>query len=138
MAEKYTILVPVDDNEERARQQATFVKGLPSAAEEIHVTVVHALHGEEREDPRNTADRVASVQEAVGILEDAGIECDTTDVGLPPADGIIDWADDQDVDLIVLGGRKRSPAGKVLFGSVTQEVLLNTDRPVTVTGGGSD
>jgi len=24
----------------------------------------------------------------------------------------------------------------VLFGSVTQEVLLNTDRPTTVTGGG--
>lgn len=136
MPEKYRILMPVDDSEERAKRQAKFVMGLPSAAEEIHVTVVHALHGEERGDPRVTADRVGTVRTAVEELEAEGVECDTTDVGLPPADGIVDWAEEEDVDLIVLGGRKRSPAGKVLFGSVTQEVLLNTDRPVAVTGGG--
>jgi len=49
------------------------------------------------------------------------------------ADDIIEDAEARDIDQIVLGGRKRSPAGKILFGSVTQEVLLNTDRPVTVT-----
>jgi nucleotide-binding universal stress UspA family protein len=47
-----------------------------------------------------------------------------------PADEIIDYADRNNASYIVVGGRKRSPVGKALFGSVTQSVLLNTSRPV--------
>ena len=43
---------------------------------------------------------------------------------------VLDYADDQDARYLVIGGRKRSPAGKALFGSVTQSILMNTDRPV--------
>ena len=136
MPEKYTILMAVGDSEAAAEREAEFVLGLPGSNDSIHVTVVHALHGEERGDPRVTADRVSTVRKAMKMFEEGGVEHDEVDVGLPPAEGIVDWADDEDVDLVVLGGRKRSPAGKVLFGSVTQEVLLNTDRPVVVTGGG--
>ena len=65
-----------------------------------------------------------------------GFETSVRETGNPPAEGIVTLAEDVDADQIVTGGRKRSPAGKAIFGSVTQSVLLDTDRPVTVTGGG--
>ncbi|AXR78925.1 universal stress protein [Natrarchaeobaculum sulfurireducens] len=48
-----------------------------------------------------------------------------------PAEEIVAAAAAFDSDLVVLGVRKRSPVGKVLFGSVTQAVIFDTDRPVT-------
>ena len=52
-----------------------------------------------------------------------------------PATEILDTADEVDADLIALAGRrKRSPAGKALFGSTTQAVILETDRSVLVAG----
>ena len=52
-----------------------------------------------------------------------------------PATAVLEVAAETDADHIVLGGRKRSPARSLLFGSVTQAVLLDADRPVSVTGG---
>ncbi|QSW97699.1 universal stress protein [Haloterrigena alkaliphila] len=49
-----------------------------------------------------------------------------------PADEIIDMAERLEPRYLVLGGRKRSPVGKALFGSITQSVLLEVEAP-TVT-----
>lgn len=48
-----------------------------------------------------------------------------------PSDEITAVADDLDARFVVIGGRKRSPVGKAIFGSVTQRVLLDSTRPVT-------
>lgn len=51
-----------------------------------------------------------------------------------PARQILAVASDLDPTYLVIGGRKRTPVGKALFGSVTQSVLLEATRPVvTVT-----
>ena len=47
-----------------------------------------------------------------------------------PVKEILDEAERSDVRYIVIGGRKRTPVGKTVFGSITQSILLNADRPV--------
>ncbi|MFC6989712.1 universal stress protein [Haloplanus sp. GCM10025708] len=47
-----------------------------------------------------------------------------------PTEEIVDAGQQLDARYIVVGGRKRSPTGKALFGSTTQSILLEADRPV--------
>ena len=47
-----------------------------------------------------------------------------------PVTEILEEANHIDAKYIVISGRKRSPAGKALFGSTTQSLLLSADRPI--------
>lgn len=133
----YRILVPIDNDVERGQTQAGYVTGLPLDGDEVEVVLTHVLEGVDADVPETmqTPDRVDAVRRARETLEDEGIDVTVRGAGGPPTDGIIELADEIDADKIVMGGRNRSPAGKVLFGSVTQSILLNADLPVVVTGG---
>jgi len=49
-----------------------------------------------------------------------------------PVEAVVDYAEELDVDLIVLGTKSRPAEYRVLLGSVTDRVLRLTTRPVTV------
>ena len=49
-----------------------------------------------------------------------------------PSDGILDYADEHGVDLVVMGTRGRSAIDRVLLGSVAENVIRNAERPVMV------
>lgn len=51
---------------------------------------------------------------------------------------IVGLAEDVDADMVFVGGRKRSPAGKAVFGSTAQDVMLNAPCPVTFVRSGSE
>lgn len=53
-------------------------------------------------------------------------------VGTIP-DDLIQVAEEENCDHIFVSGKKRSPAGKAVFGDVAQSVILQFDGPVTVT-----
>ena len=53
-------------------------------------------------------------------------------------EGILDAAGAFDADLLSLAGRRKSPTGKALFGSVAQRVALRSDRPVLFCSAASD
>lgn len=74
-------------------------------------------------------------------LRDSGVAVEVHERvrGNAPSTDVIDVADEADAQLIVIGLRRRSPVGKLVLGSVAQEILLGSDRPVlTVKAGESD
>lgn len=136
----YKVLMPVDTSEQRALTQAEHVANIPVASESVEVVLLFVFQGDSGELPDDlsglrTANRVGSVRRAKELLEEQDIDVTVREDSGDTAQDIIRVAGSEEVDVIVLGGRKRSPAGKVLFGSISQTVLLNADRPVTVTGG---
>ncbi len=127
----YHVLLGVDDDGEMAERVAGTVANLPGGADEVTVSVFHAF----TDNPAGaSAAQVAGVRRARERLEEAGIETTILEGSGDPAEALLEAADDHDADLIVIGGRRRSPAGKALFGSVAQAVILNAERPVLVGG----
>ncbi len=137
----YRVLLPVDDNAQRAEQAARDVTDLPRDPEDIEVVAFNVdqpysvgdgggrVSSEEFFDE---ADYPESMDAAIEVLEEAGISVDRQRTHGDATEEILAAADEFDADMISMSGRKRSPSGKVLFGSVTQSVLLDANRPVMV------
>lgn len=53
-------------------------------------------------------------------------------LGADVAAEILEYGQEVDARYFVVGGRKRSPVGKALVGSVSQSVILKADRPTVV------
>jgi nucleotide-binding universal stress UspA family protein len=45
---------------------------------------------------------------------------------------VLGFANEAGAEILVIGARRRSPAGKFLLGSVTQTIILDADMPVVV------
>lgn len=67
-------------------------------------------------------------------LEESGVpfELRTVPRRDDPADDILEAIDSEKVDLVVLGIRKRTPIGKILLGSTSQRVAIESPAPVVL------
>jgi len=63
---------------------------------------------------------------------DAGVDCVDAMRHGRPSDAIVDYADEEDADLLVLGTKRRPDEYRALLGSVTNRVLRLTSRPALV------
>lgn len=63
---------------------------------------------------------------------EAKIPCEThlSVRGLDPGEDLIQFAKENEIDLIVIGIRRRSKVGKLVFGSTAQYVVLKASCPV--------
>jgi nucleotide-binding universal stress UspA family protein len=122
------VLLGIDENEDRAIALAEAVLDLFETGD----IRAHLLHDFVDNPEGASVAQVGAVRRAAEILEDHGIEVQLHEGSGHPADSIIDTAEELDVDAICVAGRKRSATGKLLFGSVSQEVILGTERPVLV------
>jgi len=82
-------------------------------------------------DPDAVADRHSTVRDLRSRLDDAGIGYSVLGAVGDHGTEVVSLAEDANADLVIVGGSKRSPTGKAVFGSVAQEVMLNAPCPVT-------
>lgn len=72
------------------------------------------------------------LKDAEMMCKACGIECciESSRSKLSPAESIVEYARANQIDEIVIGLRKRSQLGKMLFGSTSRQVILDADCPV--------
>ncbi|UPV72746.1 universal stress protein [Halorussus limi] len=86
-------------------------------------------------DPDEVAARHATVRQLTDAFDEAGVEYNVRGRVGAHGETIVDLANEVNADRVVVGGRKRSPTGKAVFGSTAQEVMLNAPCPVTFVRG---
>jgi len=94
--------------------------------------VVHSMRGGERDELETVRAYNDAFEQAEKRLDDEGIDYAVKRFarGASPSDDVLQCAEDEDVDLIVIGIRRRSPVGKLLLGSNAQDVILKANCPV--------
>ncbi|MBX0324649.1 universal stress protein [Halomicroarcula sp. F13] len=132
----YQVLLPVDASEARATAQVAATTALPYADEEVAAVVLHVFDDEETAE-KTTVEQTPAGKTMVEALREASVGVETQTTYGDPEERIVAVADEHDVDMIILGGRKRSPLGALVFGSVSQAVILDSERPVAITGSGA-
>ncbi|WP_293027821.1 universal stress protein [Natronococcus sp.] len=88
--------------------------------------------------PDEVASRHSTIRDLRRKLEEADVRYDVRgDIG-DHGSTIVELATGVAADRVVVGGRRRSPTGKAVFGSTAQEVLLSSPCPVTFVRGAEE
>jgi len=90
------------------------------------LVVVSSSRGDSTVDP--TYPQTSALPRIIAKIRSDGVECEVRNVERvrDAAQAILDVAEEVGADLIVLGLKRRSPVGKLLLGSTTQRVLLDS------------
>ncbi|WP_254531583.1 universal stress protein [Natrinema gelatinilyticum] len=82
-------------------------------------------------DPDAVAARHSTIHELRDVFVQHDVEYEIRGAVGDHGSSIVDLATSTGADRVIVGGRRRSPTGKAVFGSTAQEVLLSAPCPVT-------
>lgn len=93
--------------------------------------VVHSLHGGVKDEEQLPA-YTKALREVQDRLSSQGVDHEIRELvrGNSPSEDLLEFAKAEEIDLIVIGVRRRSPVGKLVLGSNAQDILLRADCPV--------
>ncbi|WP_436924467.1 universal stress protein [Halosimplex amylolyticum] len=82
-------------------------------------------------DPDSIARRHRNVKRFRDLFDGSGLDLEVRSAVGPHGEAIVELAEEVGADMVFVGGRKRRPTGKAVFGSTAQTVLLEAPCPVT-------
>ncbi|WP_458187281.1 universal stress protein [Haladaptatus sp. NG-WS-4] len=130
------ILLPTDGSEtseKAARQALDIAKNYDATLHVISVVDRTVVPPDVRADiVYDELEREAdeAVRDIASKAEDDGTAVETTVLRGTPHRAILDYVDDNDVDLVVMGTHGRRGLDRYLLGSVTEKVVRLSDAPV--------
>lgn len=111
---------------------ATVVLGHVFAEDDYAETVDRLeFDGDSAVSPDVVAGRNVTVRTLRERFETSGIDVEHRGAVGDRATQVVGLAEEENADLVVVGGRRRSPTGKAVFGSTAQTILLDAPCPVT-------
>jgi nucleotide-binding universal stress UspA family protein len=115
------------------RGRAALELGLEEARmRDTDLVVIHSLHGAGVDDDEDVVASDRELETIDEMLSKEGINYSIHNFvrGNSPAEDIVQAANDYDGQLVVIGLRQRTSAGKFLLGSNAHDILMNTPCPV--------
>jgi nucleotide-binding universal stress UspA family protein len=136
-----SILVPTDGSMQAMNAVERGVQLAAKLGATLHVIyVIDEFEGKivpiTKEQDEKRAEYEAYGEEVTGevaeMAEQAGVDCVTAVLDGVTSREIVDYAEDNDIDMVVMGSRGRTNLEAALMGSVTDRVVRKLDVPVTI------
>lgn len=126
----FKILVGYDGT--RTAKEALDVALFHARHFQAEVDVAWSLHGGQATSQEEIDGAWDGLQHAETLFREAGIPCRTHLLirGFSPGEDLVRFAEEQGVHEIIIGVRRRSQVGKLIFGSTARFVILNAPCPV--------
>lgn len=118
------LLLGIGDSEDSFRALEETIERAREAGDTLTIAIV-----EDSDSETGTGDVESRVDEA---LAEASVEAEVRTLTGHPGSQLLELAEREGYDRIVLGGGETSPLGKVQLGSVAEFVLLNARTTVTL------
>jgi nucleotide-binding universal stress UspA family protein len=96
------------------------------------VYVVTSLEGGPKEELKDIKAAEKNLAHAKDMMDREKVACQIHQLvrGLLPGEDLIKFAGENDIDEIIIGIKKKSKVGKLIFGSTAQYIILNAACPV--------
>lgn len=107
--------------------------------DEFEETVTNLDFDEDVNDvpPDEVATRHSNIRQIARVFDAEDIDYEIRGEVGQHGDAIVGLAEEVRADRVIVGGRRRSPTGKAVFGSTAQEVMLSAPCPVTFVRAGT-
>jgi nucleotide-binding universal stress UspA family protein len=118
------VLLGVGGSEDSFRALEQTVERTVEAGDELTVAVV--------ENPDSDPDVEAVRDRVETVLREAGVEAEVLVLEGHPGSRLVELAEGEGFDRLVLGGGETSPLGKISLGEIAEFVILNANTSVTL------